>query len=143
MGRRHVDRTGGAHRSRPLKPLWWAISLLLLAVVWTLSSSSTPLGIALRHPFDWLGHTLEYLALAYALGKATGRRGLALGLAVWFGAADEVRQAFVAGRDAGIQDWLFALLGAWLGCRLGARPVRRPSEDTPNVPPSGQTEFWP
>ncbi|WP_407540915.1 VanZ family protein [Deinococcus radiomollis] len=118
-----------------------------MAVVWTLSSSSTPLGVPLRHPFDWLGHSLEYLVLAYALGRAGGRRGLALGLAVWFGASDEVHQAFVAGRDAGIQDWLFDLLGAWLGSRLsnkpGSRPVRRPPEDAPKVTPLAQTEFWP
>ncbi|MGY2894228.1 VanZ family protein [Deinococcus sp. UYEF24] len=139
MGRRHPDRTGGTRRwSRPLKPFWWAVSLLLLAVVWTLSSSSTPLGVPLRHPFDWLGHTLEYLALAYALGRATGRRGLALGLAVWFGAADEVHQAFVAGRDAGIQDWLFGLLGAWLGSRLGAPSAA--GEGAPNGGLSAQVE---
>ena len=131
-----------------MKPFWWAISLLLMVVVWTLGSSSVPLGVPLRHPFDWLGHALEYLALAYALGRATGsrasgRRGLALGLAVWFGAADEVHQAFVAGRDAGIQDWLWALLGALLGSRWGGRPTQRPPENAPNLPTPVQTEFWP
>ena len=142
MGRWHPDRTGGTcRRRRPLKPFWWAVSLLLLAVIWALSSSSTPLGVPLRHPLDWLGHTLEYLALAYALGRATGRRGLALGLAVWFGAADEVHQAFVAGRDAGIQDWLFGLLGAWLGSRLGGPSAA--GENAPNGELPAQAESRP
>ncbi|WP_407569537.1 VanZ family protein [Deinococcus altitudinis] len=114
------------------------MSLLLVAVIWALSSSSAPLGVPLRHPFDWLGHTLEYLVLAYVLGRATGRRGLALGLAVWFGAADEVHQAFVAGRDAGIQDWLFGLLGALLGSRLGSPSAA--GEDAPNGGRSVQAE---
>ena len=100
---------------------WWALSLLLAALIWAASSSSSPLGLPLKHPFDWLLHALAYLALAYALGRATGRRGWALGLAVWLGAADEVHQAFVAGRDAGIQDWLFGLLGAWIGSRAARR----------------------
>jgi VanZ family protein len=141
VGRRNPDRTGGTRRrSRTLKRLWWFVSLLLLAVIWALSSSSTPLGVPLRHPFDWLLHALAYLALAYALSRATGRPGLALGLAAWFGAADEVRQAFVAGRDAGIQDWLFGLLGAWLGSRLG-RPSAT-ADDAPDGPPPVQAAPW-
>ena len=114
--------------------VWWAVSLLLMAVIWMLSSSSDPLGVPLPHPIDWAGHALEYLALGFALGRATGRTGLALGLAAWYGAIDEVHQAFVAGRDAGIQDWLVDLLGAWLGSRLGTRQgsssvQRRASDD--------------
>ena len=97
-----------------------------MAVIWVLSSSSDPLGVPLPHPLDWAGHTLEYLALGFALGRATGRSGLALGLAAWFGAVDEVHQAFVAGRDAGIQDWLADLLGAWLGSRLALRRAESP-----------------
>jgi len=118
-----------------LKTFWWAVSLALLALIWVVGSSAAPLGLSLHHPFDWLGHLLAYLALGYALGRATGRRGLALGLAVWVGAADEVHQAFVAGREAGIQDWLWGLLGAWIGSRAATR--RRPEEpDTqPTVPP--------
>ncbi len=115
-----------------MKVGWWALSLLLTTLIWAASSSSTPLGLPLKHPFDWLLHALAYLALAYTLGRATGRRGWALGLAAWFGAADEVHQAFVAGRDAGIQDWLFGLLGAWIGSRAACRRA---------VPPP-PTEFY-
>jgi VanZ family protein len=108
-----------------LKPFWWLVSLALMAVIWALSSSSTPLAIPLPHPLDWAGHTLEYLVLAFSLGRATGNRSAALLLAVWFGAADEVHQAFVAGREAGIQDWFFDLLGAWLGSRLAVQDPRQ------------------
>lgn len=112
------------------------MSLLLMGVLWALSSRSAPLGVSLAHPLDWIGHALAYLLLGYALGRATERRGLALGLAVWFGAADEVHQAYVAGREAGIQDWLWDLLGAWLGSRLAVRsPVPAP-EPPPTQQPS-------
>ncbi len=119
--------------------VWWAVSLLLVAVIWMLSSGSDLLGVPLPHPLDWppldwpplewAGHALEYLALGFALGRATGRPGLALGLAAWAGTVDEVHQAFVAGRDAGIQDWLADLLGGWIGVRMsagqGSTPVQR------------------
>lgn len=130
-----------------MRGLWWAASLLLLAVVWVSGSSAAPLGLSLRHPFDWLGHLLAYLVLGYALGRATGRTGLALALAAWVGAADEVHQAFVAGREAGIQDWLWSLLGAWLGTRLSrrlsSRPGSRPgSRAAPGRPPEA-SDFQP
>ncbi len=120
------------HTAR-FRGVWWAVSLLMMAVIWVFSSSSDPLGVPLPHPLDWAGHALEYLALGFALGRATGRPGLALGLTAWAGAVDEVHQAFVAGRDAGIQDWLVDLLGAWLGSRLDTRqgntPVQRRASD--------------
>jgi len=118
-----------------LKVFWWAVSLGLLAMIWGFGSSASPLGLSLPHPFDWLGHLLEYLVLGYALGRATGRRGLALGLAAWVGAADEVHQAFVAGREAGIQNWLWALAGAWLGGRVAARRLPKAPDLQPTVPP--------
>ena len=120
------------HSPRPnttrFRGVWWGVSLLLVAVIWVFSSSSAPLGMPLPHPLDWAGHALEYLALGFALGRATGRPGLALGLAAWAGAVDEVHQAFVAGRDAGIQDWLADLLGAWLGSRLALRRAGSPPQ---------------
>ena len=118
-----------------MKPVWWAVSLLLMAVIWALGTA----GVSLPAPLGWLGHALEYLALGFALGRATGRPGLALGLAAWFGAADEVRQAFVAGRDAGIQNWLWGLLGAWTGVRWSARRGGTPAQHRAS-PQSSETQ---
>ncbi|WP_081790835.1 VanZ family protein [Deinococcus phoenicis] len=92
-----------------------------MGAIWWLSSSSDTPGPPLVHPLDWAAHFTAYLALGYSLGRATGRWGLALVLAVWFGALDEVHQAFVPGRDAGVTDWLFDLAGSWLGTRLATR----------------------
>lgn len=102
-----------------------------MALIWWLSSQSETPGPALRHPFDWTAHFLAYLALAFSLGRATASRASAFLIAVWFGAFDEVHQAFVPGRDAGITDWLFDLLGAWAGVRLAVRGkgVQRKPED--------------
>ncbi|MFC4426021.1 VanZ family protein [Deinococcus navajonensis] len=93
-----------------------------MAAIWWLSSQSDTPGPPLHHPLDWAAHALSYLALAYSLGRATGQRGTALLIAVWFGALDEVHQAFVPGRDAGIGDWWFDLLGALIGSRQATRP---------------------
>lgn len=100
--------------------LWWAIALLIMAVIWKLSAGSDTPGPPLHHPVDWIIHFLAYLALAFALGRATGRWQVAWVVAAWFGATDEVHQAFVPGREAGITDWLFDTAGAWLGARWGA-----------------------
>lgn len=104
--------------ARPAQRRWWLPALALLWGIWWLSSSADTPGPPLIHPFDWLAHFLSYLALAYSLGRATGQPRLALVVAVWWGAVDEVHQAFVPGRDAGIQDWWFDLLGALVGSRL-------------------------
>lgn len=109
---------------------WWLPALALMALIWHLSSSADTPGPPLAHPLDWIAHFLAYLALGFSLGRATGRPGLALGLAVWWGALDEVHQAFVPGRDAGVQDWLFDLAGAsvgvWRAGRLGRRGALSP-----------------
>ncbi|ANE44414.1 VanZ family protein [Deinococcus puniceus] len=111
--------------------LWWVLSLIIMAVIWLLSASSDTPGPPLRHPLDWIAHFLAYLALAFALGRATGRWQVAWVIAVWFGAIDEVHQAFVPGREAGIIDWFFDTAGAWVGARLGARRRGMGGGDSP------------
>lgn len=106
---------------RRSQPLWWLPALGIMAAIWWLSSGSDTPGPPLRHPLDWAAHFTAYFALAYALGRATGRREWALVLAAWFGALDEVHQAFVPGRDAGVTDWLFDLAGSGLGGWLATR----------------------
>lgn len=51
-------------------------------------------------------------------------------IAAWFGALDEVHQAFVPPREAGVQDWLFDVAGAYVGVRLA---VRRPAARAPEA----------
>ncbi|WP_058976415.1 VanZ family protein [Deinococcus grandis] len=115
---------------RRARPLWWVPSLAIMGVIWWLSSAPHTPGPSLEHPKDWLAHFLAYLSLAFSLGRATGRRGLALVIAAWFGALDEVHQAFVPPREAGVQDWLFDVAGAYVGVRLA---VRRPAARAPEA----------
>lgn len=106
-----------------------------MGAVWYLSSQSKLPGPALVHPLDWAAHFLTYLALGFSLGRATGRPGLALVVTAWFGALDEVHQAFVPGREAGVQDWIFDALGAYLGSRRATREMRAEPAKAQDVPP--------
>lgn len=60
------------------------------------------------------------LLLARALGR--GRAVLAVGVAVAFGATDELHQAFVPGRTPSLADLLADAVGATLGALAWARP---------------------
>ncbi|MFT2718579.1 VanZ family protein [Deinococcus sp. A31D244] len=116
------------------RPLWWVPALLIMGAIWSLSSAPQTPGPSLEHPKDWIAHFSAYLALAFTLARATGRRGAALVLAAWFGALDEAHQAFVPPREAGVQDWLFDVAGAWLGSWLALRGAARTSA-RPDEPP--------
>lgn len=124
------DPAPGAPDFSPPEPIrrgdrrWWGPSLILLAVIWALSSMPDTPGPALPHPLDWLAHALTYLALGYCLARATGSARTALVLAAWWGATDEVHQAFVPQREAGIEDWLFDLFGGLIGVWLARRRGR-------------------
>ena len=88
-------------------------------------------------PLRSLAHVLVYAVLAVLLlvalgGPADGGRGrrgawLAFLLAVAWGALDEVHQAFVPDRSAGLGDWALDAVGAALGlvAFLWARAVLR------------------
>jgi len=100
--------------------MWHVLSLLCMSVMFWLSSRPEGLGFPIPAPWDKLAHTAEYLVLGYLLARATGRPNLAWVIAAWFGALDEVHQAFVPGREAGLDDWWADLLGSLLGTRLGS-----------------------
>ncbi|KQR36261.1 hypothetical protein ASF71_15410 [Deinococcus sp. Leaf326] len=95
--------------------------MAVAGAIWVLSSLADTPGPPLHHPLDWGAHFLSYLALGYALGRATGLPVLAWMLAAWWGAADEIHQAFVPGREAGITDWWFDLAGSGLGAWLAGQ----------------------
>ncbi len=111
-----------ARRTRQKR--WWWPTVLSMALIWTLSGQSQPLGVALAHPLDWAAHAAVYAALGFFAARASGSFAAGLLLSAWFGAFDEVHQAFVPGREAGIGDWWFDALGAALGAWLALRVMK-------------------
>lgn len=91
------------------KITWSVISIAIILIIW-LSS-----GFSLPRPIDWVLHLVTYFALGYALNQAMGLWSLAWVLAVWFGALDEIHQAYFPGRMPDVLDWFFALIGSGLG----------------------------
>jgi VanZ family protein len=100
-------------------------ALLIIAVIWFLSSKSTlpvPKGIL---GFDKFQHLLAYLALAFSVAlwfSPEQRRShqlrfflLIVLIASLYGMIDEIHQFFVPGRDCNIWDWIADALGAILG----------------------------
>lgn len=110
-----------------MRTVWWVLALGYMGGIFWFSHQ-TGSGIGLQAPWDKVAHFLEYLGLGLLLSRATGRWTTGWVLAAWYGALDEVHQAFVPGRSSGIDDWFADLLGAWVGSRLGGR---EPREATP------------
>lgn len=100
--------------------MWHLLSFLFMAVIYGLSSRSDAGGIPLAAPWDKVAHAIGYFVLGYLLARATKRPNLAWVIAAWFGALDEVHQAFVPGREAGLDDWWADLFGSLLGSRVGS-----------------------
>ncbi|WP_420595236.1 VanZ family protein [Deinococcus sp.] len=103
---------------------WWWPTLTLMGLLWWLSSRPDPIGLPLPHPLDWIAHFFSYAALGFCASRASGSWATGWLIASWFGAFDEVHQAFVPGREAGIGDWWFDLLGSGLGSWLATRSRR-------------------
>ena len=108
--------------------LWRALPALLYAGVISLASSTTA-GIS-RAVSENPVHPVEFAALAF-LGHYAAHAGLSprlrgtrlllvAGACVLFGAADELHQALVPGRDSSVVDWLLDALGVALGTGLFA-----------------------
>ena len=112
--------------------LWWLASVLYMAGEFYLSSQSGD-RVGIPAPWDKLAHFAGYAVLGFLLAKASGSWKAALLLAAWFGASDELHQAFVPLRSAGVDDWLADALGAWLGASIGVRGRRenRPKAASP------------
>lgn len=107
---------------------WWVLFALLAGIIFNLSSKGgTP--VPTPHPIDWIAHFGAYLALGFCAGKATGNWKVAWVVVAWFGALDELHQAFVPPREAGIVDWWFDLAGGGLGAVLAF--ARKPLQAAP------------
>lgn len=104
---------------------FWLPVLLIMAVIFFISSlpgSDIP---GLFSGQDMLYHVLIYLVLASALARALGNSGrrlskravffLAAALAVFYGCTDEFHQLFVPGRSASGLDIAFNSLGSISG----------------------------
>ncbi|SRR5581483_1032951 len=65
-------------------------------------------------PYDKLAHFVYYGIMCLLLVTALGRRWrwLAVAIVAAVGAADEIHQIYVPGRDASVFDWTADLLGA-------------------------------
>ena len=103
-------------------------ALLLVVIIWVLSSQSAlpvPKGIL---GFDKFQHLLAYLALAASFvfwfspdQRRLHRLRTFLLLAFvgsLYGVIDEIHQFYVPGRDCAIGDWVADTLGAFLGAGL-------------------------
>jgi VanZ family protein len=103
-------------------------AVLVALGIWFLSSQSVlpqPKGIL---GFDKLQHLLAYLTLGGTIGLWASRKRwktkpflTALAVAVIasaYGAADEVHQSFVPGRDCNVWDWVADTLGGVLGSAI-------------------------
>ncbi|MBB6099181.1 VanZ family protein [Deinobacterium chartae] len=116
---------------------WWFLALVYMTGIFFMSDQPGDALSWLRAPWDKLAHGLSYALLGYLLARASARPNLAWVLAAWFGASDEVHQAFVPLRSAGLDDWLADLLGAFLGSRLGGWQSARLRRPPPERPVSG------
>jgi VanZ family protein len=102
--------------------VFWIPALLIMAGIAFLSHQSDLPDVP-GGPPDWLLHAIEFGALAGAClyGATRGfhphfrsRRAalLALLISVAYGAADELHQSFVPGRDVSLRDWTADSIGA-------------------------------
>jgi VanZ family protein len=100
-------------------------ALLVIALIWVLSSQKTlpiPKGI---FGFDKLQHLLAYLVLAasFAFWFSPDQRRfhrlrtflLLVFVSSLYGVIDELHQFYVPGRDCNVWDWIADTLGAFLG----------------------------
>lgn len=122
-GRTRVKASDARSRTRALR---WLAPLAWMAWIFYLSQQSTPLPVEAASAHVSFGHVALYgglaLLLFWALHGLAGAgdgplwlvAGLAFALTVLYGAADEVHQAFVAGRTASEADLGLDAAGALL-----------------------------
>lgn len=118
----------------------WLPALLLMGVIWTLSSQPsfpTPDDPLLKTLLLKGGHMIGYGMLAasyaWALGRGRGRRALwgALGLTLLYAISDEWHQTWVPGRNGQPLDVLIDFVGGIGGLLVWNRLGERDQVDLP------------
>ncbi|CAN5826345.1 VanZ family protein [soil metagenome] len=116
------------------KAVWWTFALLWAGLIFWPSNSPDARGggslLALLPYGDKLAHGTAFGVLGALLYAASGRVGVALGLATLYGVSDELHQSFVPGRSSDLFDLLADTLGAALFIFLVRYLTRRLSVRT-------------
>ena len=109
--------------------MWWTFAAAWAGLIFWLSNSPDARGgaslLALLPYGDKLAHGTAFGVLGALLYLASGRVGVALVLAVLYGASDELHQSFVPGRSVDALDLLADTLGAALSIFLVRYLTRR------------------
>ena len=107
----------GSFARRWLPVLAWAALIFALSSVPDLGTGLGGWDTVLRK----LAHAGEYAVLGALLVRASGRRGLAVGLGVAYAITDEIHQTFVTGRAGSPVDVAIDAVGILLGVLLWMR----------------------
>lgn len=110
--------------------VYWLPALAVMALIFLLSSQSglqVSEDAAVDKPFRISGHLLAFGALSACLLLALARRGqprawqaaVAFALTVFYGASDELHQAFVPDRTGRLDDLVVDAIGAAAGLAIG------------------------
>ncbi len=108
-----------------------AAFLLLTALAALFIAGAHPFAVNLiPSPWDKVAHVMAFATLATTVGLAIGLQNLnvvpiAIAATLSFGALDEVHQMFIAGRNAGLDDFAADALGALIGALLLSLVRRR------------------
>jgi VanZ family protein len=93
--------------------------LLVIGVMLALFiGGAQPFAVGLfAEPWDKVAHAGFFCLLALLMSRFVGLHiALVIAMALFIGAADEIIQAFLPGRVAGLDDWLADVTGACIGC---------------------------
>lgn len=92
------------------------LCLVLLVAAIFIGGEQPGAGALFPAPWDKVVHVLAYGTIAVLAGMAFPGRALPIVvlIAVSIGAADEIHQIFLPGRQAGVDDWLADLVGSLL-----------------------------
>jgi len=106
-----------------MKRAWW-IAVAIAYAAGIFAGSSIPLRELPLLPasgLDKLIHAVEYALFFFIVRKAVGGRGwIPITIAILYAGTDELHQAFVPGRHAGIDDFAADLTGIFLMAILTA-----------------------